>query len=572
MLFFPIGERSTALSGMFYLGALLFVLMSVSCSTSPFASPRDSVFGNYLIGRHAENQGDMVTAISSLNDVLQKNKDDPELLYRLFLLNLSSGNFEEVRRLAESLSEREQGNDLVGIFFGLSKFIAGDNDLALKAFASLHNSPAKDWIAPIVSAWILWDDGQHDEAMARLEKLGKDVSRTGIGHFHGAIMADLLGDTERAEEHYRLAIETVDVVLLRFVEGYGNFLERQKRKEDARRLYQEYAQMEGFGQDLSERRRLAMQKSEKPSPLIRNGLEGSAELFHGVYSFLAQGRNDGTAIVWLRFALFLRPDFFGARLLLAEQYRQLGFQRTALENYRTIPIDSPHYVNSGIQISRVLERMEETNEAQKLLIRLREEVPDSKNIALRVAEYYRIHEHYEEAIKAYSSLIDALEMPLREDWSLFFGRAVAYERSGKWPQAEADLQVAIELSDEHPLVLNYLGYSWVEQGERLNLALGMLKKATRARPRNGYIVDSLGWAYYKLGAFDKANLYLERAVQLEPDDPVINNHLGDSLWRVGRKLEARFQWRRALLLEPEEKEIAVIEEKLLRGLPLDDSY
>ena len=183
-----------------------------------------------------------------------------------------------------------------------------------------------------------------------------------------------------------------------------------------------------------------------------------------------------------------------------------------------------------------------------------------------LAEFYRDNDRHAEAIAAYSTLIEALAEPAAEDWSLFFGRAIAYERSGDWPSSEADLQTALTLSGDHPLVLNYLGYMWADQGERLQLALDMLQRATQARPQSGFIVDSLGWVYYRLGEFDKAAFYLERAVELEPGDPIINDHLGDSLWQVGRRMEARFQWRRALQLQPEEEQVAVIEEKLLRGL------
>lgn len=571
MKFFSSQKGRSAIFSTVCLSALLFALLSVSCSALPFHTSVNSVYGSYLIGRHAQNQGDAAIAIDHFASVLQENRNNPELLYHLFLLNLLSGEFQEAHRLASSVSLREQDNDLFQVFLGLYDLSAGEHDLALSAITSSRNFQEIDWIAPIASAWILWEKGQHEEAVRQLRGYREEGTPRGFRDFHEALMVDLLGDAELAEDRYRLAIEKSDGRLVRFVEGYGNFLERQERQEDARHLYQEYVQLDGFGRDLQERRRLAMEKNEIPVPLVRDGLEGSAELFYGVFSLIAREPNNGTAIVWLRFALFLQPDFFEARLLLADQYRQLGFQQAALENYRAIPSESYHYVNAGIQISRVFEDMEKVDEALELLARLRKEVPDSRLVVLRVAEFLRIHERYSEAIAEYSILIDSLETPHQEDWTLFFGRAVAYERSGNWSQAEADLQVAMKLSVEHPLVLNYLGYSWVDQGVHLNLALAMLKKATQVRPRNGYIVDSLGWAYYKIGEFDKASNFLERAVELEPDDPIINDHFGDSLWRNGRKLEARFQWRRALLLGPEDDKIAVIEDKLLNGLTLADN-
>jgi Flp pilus assembly protein TadD len=94
----------------------------------------------------------------------------------------------------------------------------------------------------------------------------------------------------------------------------------------------------------------------------------------------------------------------------------------------------------------------------------------------------------------------------------------------------------------------------------------MIERAVTLRPNSGFIVDSLGWAHFKLGAFDTAVRYLERAVELSPGDPTLNDHLGDAYWMVGRRIEARFQWTRALTLKPSDTERARIEVKVRDGL------
>ncbi len=115
-------------------------------------------------------------------------------------------------------------------------------------------------------------------------------------------------------------------------------------------------------------------------------------------------------------------------------------------------------------------------------------------------------------------------------------------------------------------MLNYLGYSWIDKGVNLDDALGMIKHAVDLRPNDGYIVDSLGWAYFRLRDFDHATEYLERAIELLPEDPTINDHLGDAYWRTGRLAEARYQWKRALQFQPEADEVKGIETKLNQGL------
>jgi len=157
--------------------------------------------------------------------------------------------------------------------------------------------------------------------------------------------------------------------------------------------------------------------------------------------------------------------------------------------------------------------------------------------------------------------------PQQQHWSLFFSRAVAFERSGRWARAESDLLKALELQPEQPSVLNYLGYSWADQRIHLDKALPMIERAVELRPRDGYIIDSLGWVHFRLGNLDKALIYMEQAVEIRPHDPTINDHLGDVYWRAGRRAEARYQWERALRLEPEPELVPQIQKKLAEGLP-----
>ena len=151
-------------------------------------------------------------------------------------------------------------------------------------------------------------------------------------------------------------------------------------------------------------------------------------------------------------------------------------------------------------------------------------------------------------------------------WRLFYVRGIAFERLGEWPKAEADFKRALELEPDQPLVLNYLGYTWVEQGRNLDEARTMIEKAVELRPDDGYIVDSLGWVAYRLGDFEEAVHQLERAVELVAGDPIINDHLGDAYWQVGRLHEARFQWQRVLTLDPEDDLADQVRRKIADGL------
>ena len=153
----------------------------------------------------------------------------------------------------------------------------------------------------------------------------------------------------------------------------------------------------------------------------------------------------------------------------------------------------------------------------------------------------------------------------------YYYRGICEERSKQWSKAEADMRKALELQPEQPHVLNYLGYSWIDQGINLDEGMKMIKRAVDQRPDDGYIVDSLGWAYYRIGNYEEAVKNLERAIDLKPEDPTINDHLGDAYWRVGRTLEAKFQWAHARDLKPEPEDLPKIEAKIDNGLPDDTS-
>ena len=174
----------------------------------------------------------------------------------------------------------------------------------------------------------------------------------------------------------------------------------------------------------------------------------------------------------------------------------------------------------------------------------------------------RGRKEFAECADVYGKGIATIAKPEQPNWLIFYFRGICYERSKQWAKAEADLKKALELFPDQPHVLNYLGYSWVDQGINLDEGMRMIRRAVEQRPDDGYIVDSLGWAYYRLGNYEEAVKHLERAVELKPDDPTINDHLGDAYWQVGRTLEAQFQWAHARDLKPEPEDLAKIKEKL----------
>jgi Flp pilus assembly protein TadD len=227
---------------------------------------------------------------------------------------------------------------------------------------------------------------------------------------------------------------------------------------------------------------------------------------------------------------------------------------------------SPYYRMAAVEAARNETRLDHNDVAMRDLKALTDANAKDSDSWIALGDAYRGAAKYGDAVSAYNQAEKALGTPAKKDWPLFYARAMAEDKAGTWDKAEIDVNTGLKLSPDQPELLNYLAYSWVDQGRRLNDALAMLEKARSLRPYDGYIVDSVGWTYYRLGRYDEAAQTLEAAVLLVPGDPTINDHLGDALWKAGRKMEARFQWDHALTFGPESDEKVTLQQKLKSGL------
>ena len=274
---------------------------------------------------------------------------------------------------------------------------------------------------------------------------------------------------------------------------------------------------------------------------------GMAEVF---FTFAAVLRNEAAGdyyvLLYSRIARYLRPEHVDALLLTASLLENLGEHDLAIAEYKSLPADSPAYHAAELGRADALRRSGKTAQAIEVLEQLARSHGDLPVVHSTLGDMLRAEEEYEAAIDSYDQALALTPETARARWVLFYARAIAKERSGDWEGSEADFRAALELNPEQPQVLNYLGYSLVEQQRNLDEALEMIERAVAASPDSGYIVDSLGWVFYRLDRYEEAVEQMERAVELEPVDPVVNDHLGDVYWAVGRKREAEFQWRRAL--------------------------
>jgi len=272
-------------------------------------------------------------------------------------------------------------------------------------------------------------------------------------------------------------------------------------------------------------------------------------------------------LIFGRAATYLRPDLAEAQLLVAGHLEQSGQHELAIAAYSQVDPASALHVNAELGRATALAAEDKQDAAIEALTQLTRAQPARIDVWAALGDLQRRNEKYAAAIGSYDKAIELLGKPEPQSWPLFYARGISHERQKEWPEAEADFRKALELSPDQPQVLNYLGYSYLEKQTNLKEAMSMIERASKARPDDGAITDSLGWALYREGRYQDAVPVMEKAIALMPSDPVLNDHLGDVYWAVGRKREAEFQWKRALSFKPASEDDANrIRRKLEIGL------
>jgi tetratricopeptide (TPR) repeat protein len=510
----------------------------------------DTPYGAYLAGRHAFAVNDSNKAAVYYERALNEEPGDPVILERAFTAATTAGDMSRAIPLAKRLTATESGERMARLVLALASVRDGRFAEATREMNAADPGPFTALVGTLTLAWSAVGEGDRDRA---LEKLGAFDGRAAFALFrtyHEALMLEVLGDREAAGAAFEKAMEASGGGSIRVVQAYASYLSRGGQNDNARAVLTSFLELTGE-HPLAEHELARLQKGQTLPPLVANASEGVAEALYGLGSALAGDPSGNLAELYLNLALYMRPDFDIARSLLGGAYEAQKRWADAVAAYDKVGRNSPLYMNARIQTAMALDKLERDDEAIRVLERVARDFPDRIEPLVAMGDIHRAKEKYAEAASEYQRAIELSGKPDERNWTLYYARGICYERLGEWDKAEADLTLALNLSGDHPLVLNYLGYSWIEQHHRLDEALAMIERAVEQRPNDGYIVDSLGWARYRLGEYALAVKYLERAVELQPGDPTINEHLGDAYWKVGRRIEARYQWGHAVALEPE---------------------
>ena len=526
--------------------------------------------GSYLAARHASVERDANSAAAFYRSALRTDPKNNELLDRAFISSLADGDIDEAVKLADRILIQDKSNRV-------ARLVVGVRDLKQKKYASAQininqsiRGPITDLIATLVSGWASYGAGDAKAAIANIDKLTGPEWYPIFKDLHSGMILELANREKdagvRLERAYKL-----DDSMLRVADAYARWLSRNKDAAAASAIYEAFDKKLPRHPLVQEGLR-ETKAGKKLPPLVDSAQAGAAEVLYGIGATLTRRGGEDLALVYLQLSLYLAPSHSMALLSLADLYESVKKPQMAIKVYERVPASSPLKKNAQIQLATDLDAAERSDEAIKILKSVVAEDPKDIEAIMALGNIERGRKKFADCAQTYTMGIESMPAAAEKNaWVTYYYRGICEERSKQWGKAEADMRKALEMQPEQPHVLNYLGYSWIDQGINLDEGMKMIKRAVDQRPDDGYIVDSLGWAYYRIGNYEDAVKNLERAIDLKPEDPTINDHLGDAYWRVGRTLEAKFQWAHARDLKPEPEELPKIEAKIENGLPEDTS-
>ncbi len=521
-----------------------------------------SPYGMFLAGEAALNDGKSGEAARYFDLARAQTETqasgEPLVVERAFTSALLAGDIDRAAALAPSGDQASEAAKRLGkLVVAVEALADGDGKTARTMLAgdaiAFPHRPAASLLAPWAAAAAGDVDGSLVRPQVRGDRLVEYFGQLGQG-----ALFERAKRYDEAETDFKALTSLPDPTEMA-VSAYGEFLERRGRRVDALALYETSLAKEPSS--LAVKAAKARAQAGKTPPAQPTLREGAAQALIGPSASMIQAKQAQVALAYLRLVLRLDPGRDEAWVMVGDLMQAGGDTDAARAAYSHPKPGSLEYSTAQSKLAWTYQAADDKVTALKLARAAA--ASGSSDARLTLADLLRSNDEYGEAAEILTGLLNEDKTP---DWRLLYARGVAYERMGRWTEAQADLGAALKAQPEEPELLNYLGYSLIDRGERLPEAMAMVEKAVAANPRSGAMVDSLGWAHYRLGQYKQAVERLEQAVELDAGDPEINNHLGDAYWQVGRRDEAQFQWRRVLTLKPDDKIRASAEAKLASGL------
>ncbi len=535
-----------------------------------YLQKRETAYGNYLAGRVAHIRQDYENAANYYIKTMEKGMVNKDILGKTYIILASQGKIEEASKYANIARQNGDKNNFIDIINSVKAFKHENYKFARAEINNIQEKTYKKLITPLFNAWGYVGENNYKAAVKELDKISKEEDMQTVYSLHQGMIAEYFDKNAEAEKYYDFIInDKASDMSFRALQIISNFYVRTDKKDKAINLINKYYGAASLKEMLSCLKRKVEAGNTKTPKLINTANKGAGEVFLEIaLLFKSIPIGYDYAQIYMAISEYFNPDNDIAKIAMADIFEERQLLKEANKYYDAIKKGSEMYYPAQLRKANNLAAEKQYKEATTVLKKLLRNNPNDFQILFNLGDILRISDNQAEAIKYYNEALQSIFYESEKYWPVYYALAVSYDKNNEWGKAEESLQKALKLSNRHPQVLNYLGYSWLKYDMNTDNAAAMILEAYEKAPNDSIIMDSLGWVYFKTGDYQNAIIYLEKASELNPQNAIISDHLGDAYWYGGRKNEAVFLWKQALTQKDDQEELNVkqVKNKIENGL------
>ena len=538
---------------------ILYILLFIFFQSQVLAKDwKPNQVGSFLSSKIARSITDIDNAAYYAQYSYNQNTASSGLGIMAIEALLANGQVKEAIPIGIKISKDVPEITLAQYVKVLDNLNSGNINQALDILLKISPKGIDTYILPILQTWAAAGSNKQIDGLKIIKNQAERGVLEPLYDYHSALINEFTGDNEAAKINYSNIVNKSNNANAQVYLAAALFFNKNKNKELFDNTIAKLEKTAPYSNELY----LLKNSTTLPNKnLITNVKEGIAETFLNSAEILFSEGLDRQALIYAQISLYLSPNLNNTSYLLGRIFKSIKNNKRAIQYFKNVKDHSSISHDAKIAYAETIFDIDGIDNAFKILDEYTKLYPDNINFNRTIAELFYKADNFDKAIEYYDLIFSKIEKIEFRHWPLFYSSGIALERGKKWKRAEKQFLLALKFVPDNPQVLNYLGYSWIDQGININKAMDMILKAADQRPNDGYIIDSLGWAFYQTGKYEEAVINLEKAVELESDSIIID-HLGDALFYSGRKLEAVFQWKRALEFEPTDKMINIIKKKI----------
>mgnify|MGYP002527123709 FL=1 len=529
---------------------------------------------NYLSGIVSVNQDYTNAAFKYLNKVQSLKNDHSNFNVQFIRTLILLEKFKQAFAFSKDVWLEDEYFFETDLLLGLESFIKKDYLNAEKHFERLnkisrYNLLFNDFLGNILIAWIKASENNKEDSFKFLDKVPERYHN--LKKIQNSFLQCYF-DTSKTQIAFEQLMNNEDSDFSRYNYFFANYLLFKNKNIEAEKVINLSRKTHKSNLLIKQTENFILTGNSKKIKNLfncKNPVDVIAEIFYVIANIYSTEKNYQLSNFYLKISFFLNNKFTPNKTLLAENFFYQQKYELSKKIYNSLKSIGPVYswyasINLAIILSDIENKEYSVFDLENEFNLLSN--PDLEH-NYELANFFKDREYYQESIKYYSLALQNIKQNHFLFSRILDRRGTSYERLGDWDNAEKDLKESLRILPDQPHVLNYLGYSWIDRGINIDKALEMIMRANELKKNDGYITDSLGWAFYVKKNYLDAEKFLQRAVEILPLDPIINDHYADTLWMLNKHIQARYFWKHVLGLDTVEQKLKDnVSKKLIFGI------